>query len=183
MGGELEEASVQVERYHALNWYSLAPLNNRTHRKLLVVDGRPGFTGGVGIADQCSGHAQDPDHWRDIHFRVEGPVVAQMQAGFTDNRIKATGRVLHSDSYCPPLKPIGEHKMHVFVSSPAGGSASMYLMYLRAVAAAKESIDLQAAYFIPDHLMVEALIAARKRGGAYQDTDSAGCAHKNITDT
>ena len=161
---ELEEAGVQVERYHALNWYSLARLNNRTHRKLLVVDGRTGFTGGVGIADQWSGHAQDPDHWRDIHFRVERPVVAQMQAGFMDNWIKTTGRVLHSDIYYPALKPVGGHKMHMFVSSPAGGTASMYLMYLLAVAAAKESIDLQAAYFIPDHLMVEALIAARQRG-------------------
>jgi cardiolipin synthase A/B len=161
---ELEQAGVEVELYHALNWYSVARLNNRTHRKLLVVDGRIGFTGGVGIADQWNGHAQDPDHWRDIHFRIEGPVVAQLQAAFMDNWIKSTGRVLHTPIYYPPLGPVGAHKMHVFVSSPSGGTASMYLMYLLAVAAAQKSIDLQAAYFIPDRLMVDALVAARKRG-------------------
>jgi cardiolipin synthase len=163
---ELTDAGVEVERYHPLRWYSVARLNNRTHRKLLVIDGRIGFTGGVGIADQWQGHAQDPGHWRDIHFRVEGPVVAQLQAGFMDNWIKTTGRVLHSDLYYPRLQPVGNHGMHLFVSSPAGGNASMRLMYLLALAAASRSIDLQAAYFIPDRLVVDALLAARERGVA-----------------
>jgi len=161
---ELTDAGVEVERYHPLRWYSIARLNNRTHRKLLVVDGRIGFTGGVGIADQWGGHAQDPDHWRDLHFRVEGPVVAQLQAGFMDNWIKTTGRVLHSDAYYPALEQTGNQGMHLFVSSPAGGSASMRLMYLLAIAASTRSIDLQAAYFIPDRLVVDALVAARDRG-------------------
>ncbi|WEN13962.1 phospholipase D-like domain-containing protein [Rhodanobacter sp. AS-Z3] len=163
---ELTDAGVEVERYHPLRWYSIARLNNRTHRKLLVVDGRIGFTGGVGIADQWQGHAQDPEHWRDIHFRVEGRVVAQLQAGFMDNWIKTTGRVLHSDLYYPRLQPAGNNGMHLFVSSPAGGNASMRLMYLLALAAASRSIDLQAAYFIPDRLVVDALLDARKRGVA-----------------
>ncbi len=161
---ELVDAGVEVEKYHPLRWYSIARLNDRTHRKLLVVDGRIGFTGGVGIADEWQGHAQDPDHWRDIHFRVEGPAVAQMQAGFMDNWIKSTGRVLHTDSYFPALSSAGSERMHLFVSSPRGGNASMHLMYLLAVAAAQTSIDLQAAYFIPDDIMVEALVAARERG-------------------
>jgi cardiolipin synthase len=161
---ELTDAGVELRRYHPLRWYTIARLNNRTHRKLLVVDGKIGFTGGVGVADQWQGHAQDRDHWRDIHFRVEGPVVGQLQAGFMDNWIKTTGRVLHSDVYYPPLQASGDHKMHLFVSSPAGGNASMHLMYLLAVAAAVKSIDLQAAYFIPDALMVDALVAARERG-------------------
>ena len=130
------DAGVEVERYHPLHWYTIARINNRTHRKLLVVDGRIGFTGGVGIADQWQGHAQDPEHWRDIHFRVEGPVVAQLQAGFKDNWIKTTGRVLNGDAYFPALQPAGDMGMHLFVSSPAGGSDSMHLMYLLAVAAA-----------------------------------------------
>jgi cardiolipin synthase len=163
---ELSAAGVEVQRYHPLRWYTIARMNNRTHRKLLVIDGRIGFTGGVGIADQWNGHAQDPEHWRDIHFRVEGPVVAQMQAGFMDNWIKATGRVLHSDLYYPKLQPAGDKGMHLFVSSPAGGNASMRLMYLLAVAAATRSIDLQAAYFIPDRLVVDALLAARERSVA-----------------
>ncbi len=163
---ELTDAGIEVERYHPLRWYSIARLNNRTHRKLLIVDGRIGFTGGVGIADQWQGHAQDPEHWRDVHFRVQGPVVAQLQSGFMDNWIKTTGRVLHSAPYYPVLKPAGDKGMHLFVSSPAGGNASMRLMYLLAVAATTRSIDLQAAYFIPDRLMVDTLVAARKRGAA-----------------
>src|SRR5690349_19589489 len=71
----MQRAGVEVERYHKPGWYSLRRFNNRTHRKLLIVDGRVGFTGGVGIADQWTGHAQDDQHWRDSHYRVEGPVV------------------------------------------------------------------------------------------------------------
>ena len=80
-------------------------MNNCTHRKLLVVDGRIGFTGDVGIADKWRGHAQDPNHWRDTHFHVEGPVVGQMQAVFNDNLTKATGTVLGGPDYFPALKP------------------------------------------------------------------------------
>ena len=160
----LKKAGVDVQRYHPLRWYTIGRLNNRTHRKLLVVDGRIGFTGGVGIADNWQGHAQDPNHWRDMHFKVEGPVVAQMQAAFLDNWVKTTGNVLHGDAYFPKLEPAGEERMHLFVSSPAGGSASMHLMYLLAISAAERSIDIEAAYFIPDDLMKQALIAARRRG-------------------
>jgi cardiolipin synthase len=160
----LRHSGVHVVRYHPLRWYSIGHLNNRTHRKLLVVDGSIGFTGGVGIADTWMGHAQDPEHWRDMQFQVEGPVVAQMQAAFLDNWIKATGRLLHGDDYFPALKPAGDKSAHLFVSSPEGGSESMHMMYLLAIAAAEHSIDIEAAYFIPDDLMRDTLIAARRRG-------------------
>jgi cardiolipin synthase A/B len=160
----MRDAGVEIERYHALHWYSLGKLNNRTHRKVLVIDGKIGFTGGVGIADEWTGHAQDPDHWRDMHFQVEGPVVAQFQAAFLDNWIKTTGRVLNGERYFPPLAPAGDLKMHMFMSSPAGGSESMRLMYLMAITAAEQSIDIEAAYFIPDALMSRELIKARSRG-------------------
>jgi len=160
----MQDAGVEIERYHALHWYSLGKLNNRTHRKVLIVDGRIGFTGGVGIADQWTGHAEDPDHWRDMHFRIEGPVVAQFQAAFLDNWIKTTGRVLNGDTYFPTLTSVAEIKMHMFMSSPAGGSESMRLMYLMAITAAQRSIDIEAAYFIPDALMSRELIRARERG-------------------
>jgi cardiolipin synthase A/B len=161
---QMKDASVEVERYHALHWYSLGKLNNRTHRKVLIVDGKIGFTGGVGIADEWTGHAQDPDHWRDMHFLIEGPVVAQFQAAFLDNWIKTTGRVLSGEAYFPALASAGELKMHMFMSSPAGGSESMRLMYLMAITAAEKSIDIEAAYFIPDSLMSRELIKARARG-------------------
>jgi cardiolipin synthase len=161
---EMKEAGVEVERYHKPVWWKLARLNNRTHRKLLVVDGAIGFTGGVGIADQWRGNAQDAKHWRDTHFRIEGPVVGQIQAVFIDNWTKATGRVLDGIAYFPALEPSGPHAAQMFSSSPTGGSESMHLMYLMAIAAAKQSIHLSSSYFVPEELTVTALVAAARRG-------------------
>lgn len=160
----MQSASIEVEQYHALRWFSLGRLNNRTHRKVLVVDGTVGFTGGVGIADQWSGHGQDPDHWRDMHFKVGGPVVAQMQTAFLDNWIKTTGVVLHGAAYFPPLPDCGDQEAQLFMSSPEGGNDSMRLMYLTAITAADRSIDIEAAYFIPDRLMSRELVTACQRG-------------------
>jgi cardiolipin synthase len=157
-------AGVDIRKYRPLKWYNAARLNNRTHRKLLVVDGKIGFTGGVGIAGQWTGHAQDPAHWRDSHFRIEGPVVAQMQAVLLDNWNKTTGIILHGEDYFPPLTAVGDEATQVFSSSPTSGSESMALMYLLSITAAKKSIDLSAAYFVPDDLMRGALVAAVKRG-------------------
>jgi cardiolipin synthase A/B len=155
---------VEIERYHALHWYSLGKLNNRTHRKVLIIDGKIGFTGGVGIADEWTGHAQDPDHWRDMHFLVEGPVVAQFQAAFLDNWVKTTGRVLSGETYFPALASAGELKMHMFMSSATGGSESMRLMYLMAITAAENRSTSRPLIFIPDTLMSHELIKARARG-------------------
>lgn len=160
----MEQAGVEVRRFHAPRWYQLARFNNRTHRKLLIVDGRVGFTGGVGIADEWSGNAQDPAHWRDTHFRAEGPVVAQMQAVFMDNWIKVTGKVLHGAEYFPEIAPAGASRGQMFSSSPEGGSESMHLMYLLAITAATRSIDLSSAYFVPDALTMKTLVDAAKRG-------------------
>jgi cardiolipin synthase len=160
----MERAGVEVRRFHEPRWYHLARMNNRTHRKLLIVDGRIGFTGGVGIADEWSGHAQDPSHWRDTHFRAEGPVVAQMQAVFMDNWVKVTGNVLHGPGYFPAVDAAGTSRGQVFSSSPEGGSESMRLMYLLAITAAARSIDLSSAYFVPDDLTLRTLVAAARRG-------------------
>jgi cardiolipin synthase len=161
---EMKDAGVQVQRYHKPVWWKLARLNNRTHRKLLVIDGKIGFTGGVGIADQWRGNAQDEEHWRDNHYRVEGPVVGQIQAVFIDNWTKATGMVLDGPEYFPALKPEGDKPAQMFSSSPTGGSESMHLMYLMAITAARKTIDLSASYFVPDDLTIKTLIAAAKRG-------------------
>lgn len=157
-------AGVQVRKFHPPHWSHLGRLNNRTHRKLLVVDGRIGFTGGVGVAPQWTGRAQDPAHWRDTHFQVEGPVVAQMQSVFIDNWIKVTGDVLHGPDYFPVLETAGQEAAQMFSSSPSGGSESMQLMYLLAITAASRSIDLSAAYFVPDALTLRTLVDAQKRG-------------------
>ena len=164
---EMEAAGVEIKKFHKPSWYDITKLNNRTHRKLLIVDGRTGFTGGVGIAPEWTGNAQDSSHWRDSHYRVEGPVVGQMQSVFMDNWIKASGEVLHDERYFPPLAtlaPTGQGLAQTFSSSPSGGSESVHLMYLMSIAAATRSIDLSSAYFVPDAITVDALVAAMKRG-------------------
>jgi len=160
----MEQAGVEVRKYNEPRWYTINKLNNRTHRKLLVVDGATGYTGGVGIASEWTGHAQDPDHWRDTHFKVQGPVVAQLQAVFADNWIKASGNVLHGQDYFPPIAPAGDGAAQMFASSPSGGSESMELMYLLFINAAERSIDLSSAYFVPDELARDAIVEALQRG-------------------
>jgi cardiolipin synthase len=161
---QMRQSGVEIHKYHPLRWYTIDRINNRTHRKLLVVDGVVGFTGGVGIADEWSGNAQDPDHWRDTHYRLEGPAVAHMQAAFLDNWMKVSGAVLDSEPYFPRIEPNGPHIAQMFQSSAQGGAESMHLMYLLSVAAATQSIDLAMAYFVPDEVALDALVAALQRG-------------------
>jgi cardiolipin synthase len=158
------DSGVEVEKYHPLRWYNLGRVNNRTHRKLLVVDGEIGFTGGVGIADEWSGDARNETEWRDSHYRVEGPAVAHMQAAFMDNWMKSRGEVLHGDDYFPPLEKRGPHLAQVFKSSSSEGSESVRLMYHLTIASAEKRILIANSYFVPDDLSVETLVAAAKRG-------------------
>ena len=183
---EMKAAGVLLEKFHKPHWYNLARLNNRTHRKLLVVDGQVGFTGGVGIAPAWTGHAQDPDHWRDSHYLVRGPAVAQMQATFLDNWLKVTGKVLHGEAYFPAIAPAGGQKAQMFSSSPSSGSESMQLMYHLAITAAERSIDLSVAYFVPDDLTRKLLMDALARGvrvrlitpGEHTDTETVKAASR-----
>ena len=161
---QMERGGVTVVKYHPLRWYNLGRLNNRTHRKLLVIDGKLGFTGGVGIADNWLGNAEDADHWRDSHFKVEGPAVAQIQAAFMDNWIETTGGVLHGNDYFPELKPAGNHQAQMFKSSTNEASESVRMMYLLSIASAADSVRIANAYFVPDDLAVRTMVAAQRRG-------------------
>ena len=168
LGDELIEgmrrAGVQVVTFRPVRWYTLDRVNHRTHRKLLVVDGRVGFTGGLGIADLYQGHAQDKDHWRDGQFRVEGPVVGQLQAAFLDNWIETGGALLDGTDYFPPLDSAGSAWAQAVHSSPGGGTENLRLMYLLAIASAGRTIRIANPYFVPNTLAVEMLVAARRRG-------------------
>jgi len=162
--GRLRDAGARVELYNPVRWDTIARMNNRTHRKIMVIDGAVGFTGGAGIGDEWSGDAQDAEHWRDTHFRLEGPAVAQMQAAFMENWIEVTGEVLHGPEYFPELRPVGGELAQFVVSSPGGGGESAQLLYLMSIAAARRSIQLSAAYFVPDDNEVRQLVEARGRG-------------------
>ena len=152
---------VEVSVYHLSN---IARFNFRTHRKLLVIDGVVGFIGGAGFADKWLGNADSPTHWRDTHYRVSGPVVAQLQAAFNDNWMKASARVLDGPAYFPPLVKAGEVCCQTFKSSPQEGSESARLMFLLSLAAAERVISIGNAYFVPDDLTCRTLIEARQRG-------------------
>jgi cardiolipin synthase len=161
----MKTAGVEVERYHPLRWYTLDRLNNRTHRKLLIIDGRIGYTGGAGISDTWLGHAQDKDHWRDNQYRLVGPSVAQMQAAFMDNWLKTHAEVHHGKSYFPvKLETTGTMLAQVFKSSASEGSESARLMFLLSIAAAHKSLLIANSYFVPDDLLVDMMVSAAKRG-------------------
>ncbi|MBC7467046.1 MAG: cardiolipin synthase [Bdellovibrio sp.] len=160
----MRDAGAEVQRYHALRWYNVSRMNFRTHRKILVVDGKIGFTGGVGIADEWSGNGEDPAHWRDTHYQVEGPVVRHMQASFMDNWLKTRPEVHQTDDYFPELQNAGDSYAQMFKSSSREGGSSVRIMYLLAIAAAKKTIHIESAYFVPDETTIEEIIKARHRG-------------------
>lgn len=160
----LKESGVQLVKFHEIWYPDFRRFNNRTHRKLLVVDGKVGFIGGVGIADQWAGNAESPAHWRDCHYRMEGPVVAQLQAAFVDNWLKARHEVLFGPDYFPSLQAVGSVSGNVFVSSPRGGDYGVPLLYHLAIASARKTLRVENAYFVPDRETVEGLVAAAQRG-------------------
>jgi cardiolipin synthase A/B len=159
----MEAAGVRVERFRPIHWYTLDKINNRTHRKLLVVDGRVGFTGGVGIADEWLGDARHPGEWRETHYRVEGPTVAGLQEAFADNWIEATGEVLQGDGFFPPLEPVGDSLAHM-VKSSTGAANRMHMMMMTAIASAESHVRIGTPYFVPDEVAKAQLLEARARG-------------------
>jgi cardiolipin synthase len=160
----LKAAGVKVGEFGQPKWYALEELNYRTHRKILVVDGRIGFTGGVGLDDQWLGHAQDKDHWRDTMVRIEGPVVRLMEGAFNENFIETMGPV--TPVVDPPEQvPAGPlDSAMVLRSSPSGGSNDLKRLYLLAIAAARRTLDICSPYFVTDESSEWALREARQRG-------------------
>lgn len=159
----MEEAGVEVVRWRSPSWYQMSRFNSRTHRKLLVVDGIIGFTGGANVADPWAGHP-DTGGYRDNHYRFEGPVVAYLQNAFMQNWLNATNRVLYQNEYFPLLEERGDLAIKVLNSSPREGTHRIRLMLLLAIAASRDSIRLATPYFYPDDMIMEALLDARHRG-------------------
>ena len=159
------DGGVRVSRFRPPKPYAVRRLANRTHRKILVADGEVGLTGGVGIAEEWTGDAQDPDHWRDTHVRVRGPVVRGLFGAFAENWLEATGEVLLGDGYTPELESVDDGgPMQVVRSSAGVGDSNIEALYYLAIAAARESLDLTAAYFVPRPAFSDALEDASRRG-------------------
>jgi cardiolipin synthase len=160
----MTSAGVEFVRFRPVHWYTLDRVNNRTHRKLLIVDGSVAFTGGVGIADKWLGDARNVDEWRDTHYHITGPVVAAFQAAFAENWLEATGETLLGDEFYPPLEASGDLQAQLVVSSQPNGSENMELMFLTAIASAQNHIRIGMAYFVPDDTALKQLVGARERG-------------------
>lgn len=162
---DMRRAGVSVALFRPPKPYAIGRLNNRTHRKLLIADGTVGMIGGVGIAEEWTGDAQDPDHWRDTHVRVRGPIVRGLQGAFAENWLEATGEVLVGPDHLPELEARdGDGPMQLVRSSAGAGDTNVEALYFLAIACAGEHIDLTAAYFAPRPAFVEALVGAARRG-------------------
>jgi cardiolipin synthase len=159
----LESAGCVVATFNPPHWYKLEELNYRSHRKILVVDGDVGFTGGVGIANKFAGHAQDRDHWRETQIRMRGPIVRLLEAAFYENFGEAHG----------PVSPVLGDAMWandqagqslLIRSSPTGGSNDLKRLYLLALASARRSVDITSPYFVTDESTMWSLEDAVTRG-------------------
>jgi len=168
MDDELEklmtEAGVKLARFHRPTIGNWGRLNNRDHRKQMIIDGRIAYVGGYGIAEEWTGHAQDKDHWRDTGVRLQGPIVNRLQAAFCENWIEETGEVTAGVRYFPPLAPAGAIPAHLAYTSPTGGVSSVQVLYYLAIKAARHEIIIQNPYMLPDDDAVQALAEAVKRG-------------------
>ena len=144
--------------------WKLLRYNYRSHRRVLVIDGRIGFTGGYGISEAWTGNGRMPEHWRDTNARIEGPVVRFLQGAFAESWLETTGIAIGGDGYFPRLEPSGNLPAQIVKSSPTGGSFQNYMLFLLSINSAKKSILITNPYFIPDNVMTEALMKAATRG-------------------
>ncbi|HUF24315.1 MAG TPA: phospholipase D-like domain-containing protein [Vicinamibacterales bacterium] len=163
----MTDAGVSVAWFNPLTFRQIEEINGRTHRKILVVDGRIGFTGGVGVADHWAGNADAKDHWRDTQILVEGPPLRYLEACFYENWIESAGVVMPVIEELPDLRAdVADHEiLSVPVwSSPVGGHNGVKKLYLLSLGAARRTVDIQTPYFVMDGSTKWSLLQAAARG-------------------
>lgn len=161
---KMRESRCEVVRFRPLRISNLGRMNDRTHRKINIIDGRIGYVGGHGIAEQWTGNAQDKDHWRDTFVRMEGPVVNTLQGVFCENWIEETARVPAGEKYFPKLERAGNTDAHVAFASPRGSISAVQMLYYLAIASAQKELLIQNPYFLPHADAIEELQEAARRG-------------------
>jgi len=161
---QLKKAGCRFAWFRPLRWYNLGRFNNRTHRKVMVVDGCIGFSGGVGIADVWMGHAQDPRHWRDDHFRIRGPAVRYLQGSFGVNWRQATGEVLAGAALFPDLEDAGSVRVVAIDAAPSIRVSTIGFTYWLFFHGANKTIHVTTPYYAPDPRLHLGLTTAARRG-------------------
>jgi cardiolipin synthase len=161
---EMEKAGVKISYYHPIRVRDLGLINNRTHRKVAIFDGKVAYVFGHGMAQEWTGHGQDEEHWRDTGVRLQGPIVNAVQGTFAENWVEMTAEVVAGDKYFPRLATAGNIRAHMTASSPNGGVARLELLYKLAIASAQKELIIENPYFIPDQELVDLLGHAVERG-------------------
>jgi cardiolipin synthase len=160
----MREAGCEVRWFRPVTNWKIWSSDNRTHRKVLVCDGRVGFTGGVGIAEEWQGDARDKSEWRDTHFRIRGPAVHGLQAAFYGNWLESGGLMVDALPTVAPLEPAGEARIQVIRATAAVGWSDIAMLLRTIVARAERSIRFVTPYLAPDEASARLLAEATERG-------------------
>lgn len=160
----MEEAGVRLTYYHPFELRALGRLNQRTHRKMAILDGRVGYVFSHGFAAEWEGAGDGPKSWRDTGARLEGPVVGRVQAVFARNWMEETSEVLFGERYFPDLADAGDVTCQVVSSTPSGGVSSVSVLHKLMIAASDRELLIQNPYFCPDDDLTRMLVSAAGRG-------------------
>jgi len=160
----MRAAGCNVQWFRPARWYDWENYNRRTHRRLLIVDGAIGFTGGVGIADEWSGAGDTPHHWRDTHARITGPAVASLQRAFVDTWNDTTGELVLGAELFPTLTTRGDTTVSIVQSNPANATSTAQRAVAALIASAQRSLAITNPYFVPTPAFIDALCRAQARG-------------------
>ncbi len=160
----LRDAGCRIQSYQRLRWYSLARINNRTHRELFVIDGRIAFAGGAGVADWWAFPKKRRPPWRDTMAKFEGPIVAALQGVAAENWLECCGEVLTGPEYFPPLDPAGDTTAFVIRSSPSDRATASRVIFQLLMEGADRTLHITTPYFLPDRSLRRALRAIAQRG-------------------
>lgn len=161
---QMTKCGVRWVQFNRFNLFKPLKSNLRTHRKILVIDGKLAFTGGMGFGSEWEGNADSPNHWRDIQVRIEGPVVSQLQELFSTNWEKSTGERIKGERYFPPLEPKGDIRCGTVGKWLENGKNKIREMWLLPLATAKSYYYMAIGYFLPDPDTMKALTEAANRG-------------------
>ncbi len=161
---QMRDANCRVKFFHKRGIQNLGVLNDRDHRKLVVIDGREAYVGGHCIVDDWLGDAEDGQHFSDVSLRLRGPIVHSIQSAFSENWCGETGELFLGDDVFPNLEPQGKSLIHAVFLKPQGSAPAVKILHHTAICLARKRIWIQNPYFIPEPEAIDAFGEAVRRG-------------------